>query len=238
MTYRAFSRSTVTLALASALSASAYAQVVLPTAASAPTHAGTSANRAPASESRRDRERARVELNRAQRALSRENYRVAASSLRRAAAAIDHEAARAEGDSNLRLVRDAAGLRAAAAELDARRIDPGALGPQLAQARADLARYYYAAAAEAWAKNEYAQATHALGTAARYVENGLTSVGESSTELASAQASTARLAEKGERAVVADYERARAAVGRGLDRLRTVIESNETSSNTASPPGL
>jgi hypothetical protein len=37
---------------------------------------------------------------------------------------------------------------------------------------------------------------------------------------------------------VADYERARAAVGRGLDRLRTVIESNETSSKTASPPGL
>lgn len=238
--HRKFIRSTLPISLILALSGSAYAQFSIhPTAASAPESTGVSdtggstAN-AHTRESWRNSDRARVDLNRAQIELARKEYKLAAGSLGRAAVAIDRDAERAQGDLNLTLVRDAAALRAMAAEVRARKIsDPDSLSGRLVDIRADLASYHYVVAQEASGKKDYATAGHSLATAARYIENGLHSLAEkSSVELKSAEASATRLARRGADALESEYHQARDAVARGLEKLRAVRETKKASSPT------
>lgn len=120
---------------------------------------------------------------------------------------------REAGDEHAALLRDAATLKAAARDIEGGALKTAPeLDRRLATVDAGLARHDYVAAGAA------------LTAAARHVDAGLKSLrAHVATDLEQAAAYGRQLTAKGSAAVASDFERARAAVGRGFDSLGQAI---------------
>ena len=152
-----------------------------------------------------------VYLDRARDEIGKKQYKLAATNLRKAAAMVNAEADRAGDDAKTHLKRDAAALQVVAGDVVAGKVtNAKLLDEQLSQARADLASHHYAKAAEAWAKKDYAVAGRSLAAAARYVESGFTSLGQrSSADVKAAASYGDSLADQGANATDSDFNTAR-----------------------------
>lgn len=178
-----------------------------------------------------------VYLDRAHREIGKKQFRTAASNLRKAGAMIDREADRASNDDKTKLKRDAAALQVAANEVEAGKITNVRLfNEQLTKVRADLAGHHYLKAAEAWGKKDYAAAGASLAAAARYVQDGFSSLGEkTSADLSKALRYGEGLTKKGANTVESEFNASRSAVGTEIGKLGKALEDKKSSWPKPSP---
>jgi hypothetical protein len=174
------------------------------------------------------RAQADVFLARARQQLGRSHPAAAAADLREGAGTMEKLAGDARGDDSVVLKREAKSLRDIAASVRAGRITtPAALDAQLASARVVLAKHHLLAAADAWARRDYALAGAALAAGARSVDTGLRAAGHAT--LADVQAAARYgdgLAKRGASATEAGYEHARDAVAKGVEALEAAVGSH------------
>lgn len=169
-----------------------------------------------------------VFLARARQQLGRNHPAAAAADLREGAGTMEKLASEARTDDSLVLKREAKSLRDIAALVGAGRITtPAGLDAQLASARIVLAKHHLLAAADAWARRDYALAGAALAAGAHSVDMGLHAAGRAT--LADVQAAARYgdgLAKRGASATEAGYEHARDAVAKGVEALEAAVGSH------------
>lgn len=179
-------------------------------------------------------------LARASEALNKHDAKTAASELRKAAFFVKAHAARAEGAAK-------ADLQAAVAKLEnlTRRVEQGVVKSQdelantLATTYLTLARYHYAAAVKAQAKDDVRAVKRDLTAAADYVENSLQSAGvaiDRATQTLLADTRTAgKSVEAAPGKAEVDTGRALESLGKKIQKLGHKLETNPNQAHETAP---